>query len=171
MYIDQNVCDFLPIMNKWARRVSVKHYRHASMNLLSEWRAHDYVEEEREREQSDSFISFHILLLSLLQFISIDRHPRCNKISKVIKRKFSYFSFVFISLVNFVLIEIHLRRLLLPIESQDQFEFFIEFTSTPKRIIIQPASSTPIEKSVLIRPRRTLKRSTIFFRQLKRTFL
>jgi hypothetical protein len=79
-------------------------------------------------------------------------------------------------------------RLLLPIESQDQFEFFIEITSTPKTKSIQPASSTPVKKPsssssstnhnhtrTSIRPRRTLKRtyckSAIFFRQLKRTFL
>ncbi len=75
--------------------------------------------------------------------------------------------------------------LLLPIESQDQFELFIEITSTPKTKFIQPASSTPVKKSSSsssnnntrssIRPRRTLKRtyckSAIFFRQLKRTFL
>ncbi len=74
--------------------------------------------------------------------------------------------------------------LLLPIESQDQFEFFIEITSTPKTKSIQPASSTPVKKPssshknhtrTSIRPRRTLKRtyckSAIFFRQLKRTFL
>jgi len=76
--------------------------------------------------------------------------------------------------------------LLLPIESQDQFEFFIEITSTPKTKFIQPSSSTPVKKPpssnnnnnhtrTSIRPRRTLKRtyckSAIFFRQLKRTFL
>jgi hypothetical protein len=76
--------------------------------------------------------------------------------------------------------------LLLPIESQDQFEFFIEITSTPKTKFIQPASSTPVKKTLSsnnnnnntrtsMRPRRTLKRtyckSAIFLRQLKRTFL
>ena len=87
----------------------------------------------------------------------------------------------------------HFYRLLLPIESQDQFEFFIEITSTPKTKSIQPAASTPVKKPssssssssssstkhnhtrTSIRPRRTLKRtyckSAIFFRQLKRTFL
>jgi len=82
-----------------------------------------------------------------------------------------------------------LFSLLLPIESQDQFEFFIEITSTPKTKFIQPSSSTPVKKPsssnnnnnnnnhtrTSIRPRRTLKRtyckSAIFFRQLKRTFL
>ncbi|CAF0943690.1 unnamed protein product [Rotaria sordida] len=79
------------------------------------------------------------------------------------------------------------KTLLLPNESQDQFELFIEITSTPKTKFIQPNSSTPIQKSssshsnnnnntrIFIRPRRTLKRtyckSAIFFRQLKRTFL
>jgi len=74
--------------------------------------------------------------------------------------------------------------LLLPIESQDQFEFFIEITSTPKTKFIQPSASTPVKKPsssnnnhtrISIHPRRTLKRtyckSAIFFRQLKRTFL
>ncbi|UJR22163.1 hypothetical protein I4U23_025227 [Adineta vaga] len=81
------------------------------------------------------------------------------------------------------------KPLLLPIESQDQFEFFIEITSTPKAKFTQPASSTPVKKSsssshsnnnhnntrTSVRSRRTLKRtyckSAIFFRQLKRTFL
>ncbi|CAF1538199.1 unnamed protein product [Rotaria sp. Silwood1] len=86
------------------------------------------------------------------------------------------------------------KTLLLPIESQEQFDLFIEITSTPKTKSIQPNSSTPIQKSssshnynnntnhhinintrIFIHPRRTLKRtyckSTIFFRQLKRTFL
>ncbi|CAF2668738.1 unnamed protein product [Rotaria sp. Silwood2] len=83
------------------------------------------------------------------------------------------------------------KTLLLPIESQEQFDLFIEITSTPKTKFIQPNSSTPIQKSsssnsnnnhmnnnntrIFIRPRRTLKRtyckSAIFFRQLKRTFL
>ncbi|CAF1155670.1 unnamed protein product [Rotaria magnacalcarata] len=89
---------------------------------------------------------------------------------------------------------------LLPIESQDHFDLFIEITSTPKTKFIQPTASTPIKKScsssssthsnnnnnhhhhnmnnntrTSIRPRLTLKRtyckSAIFFRQLKRTFL
>ena len=78
-----------------------------------------------------------------------------------------------------------LFRLLLPIESQDQFEFFVEIASTPKTKFIPPASSTPMKKPssphrnnhtrTSLGPRRTLKRtyckSAIFFRQLKRTFL
>ncbi|CAF0834523.1 unnamed protein product [Adineta ricciae] len=84
------------------------------------------------------------------------------------------------------------KPLLLPIESQDQFEFYIEITSTPKTKFIPPTSSTPVKKSASpsssrsnknnvnntrtsVRSRRTLKRtyckSAIFFRQLKRTFL
>ncbi|CAF1321094.1 unnamed protein product [Adineta steineri] len=82
------------------------------------------------------------------------------------------------------------KTLLRPIESQDQFEFFIEITSTPKTKFIQPTSSTPVKKSssshsnnnnnnnntrTSVLSRRTLKRtyckSAIFFRQLKRTFL
>lgn len=35
----------------------------------------------------------------------------------------------------------------MPIESQDQFELFIEITSTPKAKFIQPTSSTPVKKS------------------------
>ncbi|CAF3483232.1 unnamed protein product [Rotaria socialis] len=86
---------------------------------------------------------------------------------------------------------------LLPIDSQDHFDLFVEITSTPKTKFIQPTASTPIKKAcssssshsnnnnkhhnmnnntrTSIRPRLTLKRtyckSAIFFRQLKRTFL
>ncbi|CAF4518481.1 unnamed protein product [Rotaria socialis] len=36
---------------------------------------------------------------------------------------------------------------LLPIDSQDHFDLFVEITSTPKTKFIQPTASTPIKKA------------------------
>ena len=165
----------------------------ACFNRVSEWtRADDYAsrrtnergraKRESEREKNNRVHSHFIASILLVEQIErahirmrdASRHGTSDDVSVPRARS---------RLADTPII---LSRLLVPIESQDQFEFFIEQTSTPKPKFIPPTSSTPVQKSVSssyrsndtrtsTRSRRTLKRtyckSAIFFRQLKRTFL